>query len=78
MPETEVTLSSPKKLEDTVKKANISAILNSKTSISNPVNRLSSLSGKVTTEAAALKRAPEYPMSAEDAIKQLKLNDFEI
>ena len=78
MPETEVTLSSPKKLEDTVKKANISAILNSKTSISNPVNRLSSLSGKVTTEAAALKRAPEYPMSAEDATKQLKLNDFEI
>ena len=81
VPETEVTLSSPKKVEDILKKANV-AIVNSKTSISNPVNRLSSLSGKVNGaligDKNALKHAPEFPMTSEDAIKHLKLNDYEI
>jgi len=68
-------------MEDTARKARL-AILNAKTSISNPVNRVSSLSGlrsgALLGEPGQLKRAPEFPMSSEDAIKLFKLNDFEI
>lgn len=80
----DITRSSPtlKKLEETIKKAN-KVVQNAKTSISNPVNRLSTISELKNNNLLAEgglkpKKTPEYPMSAEQAKKHFKLNDYEI
>jgi predicted metal-dependent phosphoesterase TrpH len=80
MEKSDITRSSPnsKKIENTIKQAHSITEQNAKTSISNPVNRLSSLSGqKILITEPAKKNTPSFPMSSDNAKNHFKLNDFE-